>query len=892
MMESVLQAYRFIFLRLSAPFGFGVGLVLLSLLTSALLAPLLRLAARVVQRERDYLAVLGPQLQSIISSSAGGAEEHRRVEALYARYGYSPVLAVRKVLPLFIQVPVLLLTYFMLKGTTELAGVPLGPVADLGAPDGFLGGINLLPVAMTLVNLLAALTTPGFSRRELAQAAGVSLLFLFLLYSASAALLLYWTLNNLLSLLRNLVPAAPRTFLRIQRFLRGGAVGATMRFRLRQVWALLLRASPGASFGLTLLSLYSYVVFQCQDPGTFTGKISVNLALACMHAALGLLLLRGCAAAGAPRPARLPRLVTALSFLAALSLHALLVLDKVAIHSMWLYGSHHTLLPVVVIMQYAAMVIAGWTLFPPAASPAFRPAVRQGYLWLWLVFLAFHYLMANRDIDLDLMAFVRLSGYMLLPALTAAAALLLVFRRMVAVAPVVQCAFAASLSFCLVPLISRGQGVLRPSQNIFFQYLLLIGVLGAVLYLANRRQRFLKAFTLVAGLVVAVGAVRAFQGNPAGQTAAPRGRAAAYDLGPFADVTLRRTNSVILLVYDGYSAPLILTAAGIDPDEQIGFLKQAGFTVYDTAYSTSWVTTDSMSAFFNIDQAPMASTRGALAGDNKATALLQKHGYKTHYVLGAYHLSNVGGRLWGDSYFPEPEAGIPLEDVLWANIRSGLFSQAPTSFNTYGRAEWLATKRALLEHAEPGGFFMYAHSGLPGHTVWNPNFRADDATEVGVYKQRMARANQEMREDVELLRNRRDAVVIVAGDHGACLFAEHSLKCGLSGLDALGLADRYGMFLAIRWPAGYQPCLDLSCLQNVMLEVLIYLSGDTRLARWAREGTTEVQGSFSIIPPGAVSRGIIQIGVDKGRPLFDAARRRVAERLEPNRPSSPIQVQR
>ena len=310
-------------------------------------------------------------------------------------------------------------------------------------------------------------------------------------------------------------------FLRVRRFMRGGAVGATMRSRLRQVWALLMRGVPGVAFGLTLLSLYSYVVFKCHASGSFTSKISVHMAVACMHAALGLLLLRG-SAGEAHRPARLPRLVTALLFLAALSLHGLMLLDRV-FYTMWLYPRLLTLLPVVVLVQYAAMVFAGWTLFPPAASPAFRPVVRQGYLWLWLIFLAIHYLMANRNIDLDPMAFVRLSGYMLLPALTAAAALLLVFRRMVAVAPVVQCAFAASLSFCLVPLISRGQGVLRPSQNIFFQYLLLVGVTGAVLYLANRQPRFLRFYTLVVGLVVAVGAVRAFQGNPAGQTSRIQG---------------------------------------------------------------------------------------------------------------------------------------------------------------------------------------------------------------------------------------------------------------------------------------------------------------------------------------------------------------------------------
>ncbi len=58
---------------------------------------------------------------------------------------------------------------------------------------------------MTLINCIAgAVYTRGFAFKEKAQLYGMALLFLVLLYNSPAGLVLYWTLNNVFSLLKNI----------------------------------------------------------------------------------------------------------------------------------------------------------------------------------------------------------------------------------------------------------------------------------------------------------------------------------------------------------------------------------------------------------------------------------------------------------------------------------------------------------------------------------------------------------------------------------------------------------------------------------------------------------------------------------------------------------------
>ncbi|WP_446424606.1 YidC/Oxa1 family membrane protein insertase [Mailhella sp.] len=184
--------------------SYGLALIALSLCTSFAIAPLKRLVSAAMRKEHELQLVLQPQLKKIREESRG-AERHARITRLYRRYAYHPVMGIRSILGVALQIPFLMAAYYMVEGLDVLKGQSFWFLADLSQPDGLLGGINLLPIAMTLINLAAVFSSPQMHGKDRVQASAVALLFFVLLYSAPSALLFYWTLNNILSLAEGLM---------------------------------------------------------------------------------------------------------------------------------------------------------------------------------------------------------------------------------------------------------------------------------------------------------------------------------------------------------------------------------------------------------------------------------------------------------------------------------------------------------------------------------------------------------------------------------------------------------------------------------------------------------------------------------------------------------------
>ncbi len=183
--------------------NYVISLLLLSIMTSLLMLPLNWVANSARDREKSLQLVLGPAAEKI-SGMYSGEERYLKLKELYKRYAYSPLLAMRSSAAVFIQLPFFIGAYAMLGSYQPLAGQRFWLIGDLAAPDGLLWGFNLLPLLMTTLNIGAALTAMGTTFRDKAQALCVALFFLVLLYGAPSALLIYWTCNNLLSLLENL----------------------------------------------------------------------------------------------------------------------------------------------------------------------------------------------------------------------------------------------------------------------------------------------------------------------------------------------------------------------------------------------------------------------------------------------------------------------------------------------------------------------------------------------------------------------------------------------------------------------------------------------------------------------------------------------------------------
>ena len=194
--------------RLTGNFIFSV--IILSIAMNIVVLPLYSEADRIADRERKAVASMKPRLDRI-KKAFEGDERQMMINTLYRENGYNPVFALRGSAPLLLQIPFFIAAYSFLSGLDAIKGASFGPVADLGAPDGMLtvGGlsINLLPVLMTLVNLVSgSFYSKKTSMRDRIQSYILSLVFLILLYNSPAILTLYWTCNNIFSLIKNIIP--------------------------------------------------------------------------------------------------------------------------------------------------------------------------------------------------------------------------------------------------------------------------------------------------------------------------------------------------------------------------------------------------------------------------------------------------------------------------------------------------------------------------------------------------------------------------------------------------------------------------------------------------------------------------------------------------------------
>ncbi|SCA56273.1 membrane hypothetical protein [Candidatus Terasakiella magnetica] len=204
MLNYIVSLYAdFFLLIVSLVDSYGGAIICLSFLSALVMSPLTKRAAKVSHTERAYQDVLVSQIEDMKEKLHGEAF-HKELRLLYKRYSYHPIYAVRLVLPLFVQLPFLIATYFMLTGLSQLEGQSFLFIRDLGQADQLLAGMNILPVVMTVVNILAALTLANAQKKEIYQSIVISLLFLIALYEANAGILLYWTFNNLILLGRNI----------------------------------------------------------------------------------------------------------------------------------------------------------------------------------------------------------------------------------------------------------------------------------------------------------------------------------------------------------------------------------------------------------------------------------------------------------------------------------------------------------------------------------------------------------------------------------------------------------------------------------------------------------------------------------------------------------------
>jgi len=187
----------------------GISIIILSLVVNFLVLPLYSCADK-IQAEASAKQKSMEKWVKHIRKTFRGDEKLMMLQTYYRENNYQPMSVLAESVPLLLQIPFFIAAYRFLSSLEVLNGMSLGPIRDLSAPDAMfcIGSfpINVLPILMTLINIIAGLIYAGKQPlRMKLQINGMALVFLILLYNSPSGLVFYWTCNNIFSLCKNIV---------------------------------------------------------------------------------------------------------------------------------------------------------------------------------------------------------------------------------------------------------------------------------------------------------------------------------------------------------------------------------------------------------------------------------------------------------------------------------------------------------------------------------------------------------------------------------------------------------------------------------------------------------------------------------------------------------------
>ena len=186
----------------------GLSIVVLSLVMNFLVLPLYRRADQMQEEARDIEKKLEKGVNHI-KKTFSGDERMMILQTYYQQNNYKPTDALNGSVSLLLEIPFFIAAYQFLSHLELLQGVSFGPIADLGSPDGLITigalSLNILPVIMTLINVISsAIYLKGFPLKTKIQLYAMATFFLVFLYTSPSGLLVYWILNNVFSLVKNI----------------------------------------------------------------------------------------------------------------------------------------------------------------------------------------------------------------------------------------------------------------------------------------------------------------------------------------------------------------------------------------------------------------------------------------------------------------------------------------------------------------------------------------------------------------------------------------------------------------------------------------------------------------------------------------------------------------
>ena len=828
--------------------SYGISIIVLSIIVNISLIPIYKICEewrKVDSEKKKHMKYMLDR----ISQNYSGKEKFFYTQAYYKTQNYSPLSTLKASTGLLIQIPFFLAAFLLLSDYEPLLGIKFGIIKDLSQPDQLLNKINLLPFLMVAVNFFAIFVyTNEFDGSEKYQLIGISLIFLFLLYAQPAGLLIYWICCNLFFLVKNLLSIKATKKLNFDKK-NYAKVLDNIRNKFLSKNTFIPKFLEKSLIVTIFLTLISYTATKFLPSGI---NLDFNERSTKYYLSFSVILF------------------LILSFFKKSNIFSFLHLEI----------KFEKILTTNLIKKLK-------NISKIDLSKKFEKiSIIDLILLLLPLALIFQYIIFNTDLmdKNDITLFIIKSIF-----ISSIFILLIPFILSIFFDKKLICSVATAYIFLLyyMPVLaSINNWSSKGSLIILFVILFSLILLIYFLYLKNKKLlltlvSIFFVFTISNSLYTNLEELKKNKGLNSKADLISNKKFISkknyhssdnhrFILEAISNSSIKTKYDIIFMVYESYVNEETMNHYGIDNSEQISFLKEKNFKIYEKNYSIGADTYDSLSRTLNLSS-DLGDTRSKnyTAGSNFLTDTLSKAGYKNFGILQSKNAFSGGIVPVWDEYFPDV-SDLSLD--LFKAVSEGIFRydfEVGTNVKNW-REEFNEKKKEIINRKKDRPYFMYTYSANPGHSQ-NAGVCMPEEADKKKYIEKLYYANNEMKDDVNtLLEVNPNAIVIIAGDHGPYL----TVNCynvpkeyDVSKINRYHIQDRYGSFLAIHWPNELKKnSHDIRILQDVFTSVLakIYNNNDI----WDKGKVSSKLISMVAGEGVSVENGIITGGKNDGEELF------------------------
>jgi len=188
--------------------SWGIAIILLTFLVRILFWPLTHKSTASMKKMQE----IQPKLKEIQAKFKNDPQKLQ--QETWACYRENKVNPLASCLPMLVQMPVFIALFWVLRSAVELRYAPFLWVVDLSEPENLfagmvplVGSLNILPILMAATMALQTYLTPtaGDPQQQKMMMIMMPVMMLVFFYSFPAALSLYWTISQVLSIVQMLM---------------------------------------------------------------------------------------------------------------------------------------------------------------------------------------------------------------------------------------------------------------------------------------------------------------------------------------------------------------------------------------------------------------------------------------------------------------------------------------------------------------------------------------------------------------------------------------------------------------------------------------------------------------------------------------------------------------